>query len=1225
MRNTKTLEKTKTDESPNGELMETYAVADQEQFLELLPALLNSSQSVFYIVQDKKFQVVTKQLIRQIGLSQKELLGKESLSIVHPDDRTRVRENAVQMLKGERSEPYEFRFLDTDGNLHYIREAVTSILYKGKSATLGNWIELTEQKQAEEELRQNERKYRTLVENLPQKIFLKDKNLVYVSCNENFARDFKIKPEEIVGKTDYDFFSKKIAEKHRADDCRIIELKKLENIEEGHSINGQEVFVHTVKTPIIGESGDAAGVLSVSWDISEQKVREKQLIESEAKYRSIFESVNDVIILLDRRGRILDVNSKVIDMAGYEREDLIGHDFRTLSKIITKKSLAVLAYNFAKRIAGASVPAYEVEMRNKDGKIINVEINAVPLKIRGKIAGDLAILRDVTQQKRNLQAIEESEEKFSKAFQSNPNPCFITNLRNGMFVEINDSFSRITGFTKKDAIGNTTGKICLWAGENDDERIRSILRKHNQVTSEEILFRTKKGEFRHGVYSAEVIKLSGEDCVLTTINDVTERKNMDEELRKHRDHLEDLVQQRTKELGSVNKQLEKELTERKRIEEELITAISDADAASRAKGDFLARMSHEIRTPIHGVMGTLDLLGDTELGQEQRQYVNMARTSAESLLNVINDVLDFSKIEAGKIELDIKEFNLRTLLEQTLETIAVPAHKKGLEILMQISPDIPEELVGDDGRLRQILINLLGNAIKFTEQGDVVLRVNVEADREKEQELHFSIRDSGIGIPEEKQKQLFHPFEQVDGSMNRKHGGSGLGLAICQQLVNIMGGRIWFTSWPGEGSIFHFTAKFVKQVDNQDVKKLTEIPPGLRGIPILLIDDNTTFRSTLRDTLTAWGFQVTDVDNVHSALQELEDSKGTSRYFRMIMLDKTMPAMSGFAVAEKMLHDTSLHSSIVMMLTSDSISDDFSRCQELGISHYLVKPIKESELLKTIFTALGYAKTDVETSQQAVSVPSNKDMPHLNILVAEDNATSQVIAKKILEKAGHTVQIAGNGVEAIKMVKEGSHDLVLMDVEMPEMNGLEATQFIRNTEQKSEQHIPIIAMTAYAMKEDRQRCLQAGMDAYLSKPVNLEELYSTIGGFSIDKKPESDVTDIEASEIMDIKAAMKVVGGDEDILKEVVTVFLEHDYPKQLRRLTEAMEQNDAQAVREAAHSIKGASRSFGASALGSTALKLEEMGRSSDLTGIELILKQLEREGEEFAAFFNEYSHQKV
>jgi signal transduction histidine kinase/CheY-like chemotaxis protein len=698
------------------------------------------------------------------------------------------------------------------------------------------------------------------------------------------------------------------------------------------------------------------------------------------------------------------------------------------------------------------------------------------------------------------------------------------------------------------------------------------------VQNEEFDFLMKSGEIRTWLFSLEPITIGGEPCLIGVSLDITERKEMENELRE---------------------------------------AMKRADAANRAKSEFLARMSHEIRTPIHGVMGTLDLLGDTELGQEQRQYVSMSKASAETLLNVINEILDFSKIEAGKLVLESKEFELHTMLEEALETVAVPAHRKGLEVILQVSDGVPGALIGDEGRLRQVLINLLGNAVKFTTQGEIVLRVEVETVDEKEAALHFSIRDTGIGIPREKQEILFQPFEQVDGSDQRKYGGTGLGLSICKQLVALMGGHTWFKSWPGEGSVFHFIVRFKKQDVSAPPVNAPEIAPELRGTQLLLVDDNATCRSILRNQLVEWGFQVTEAESGHAAIKELEDARGTARKYSIILLDKEMPAMDGLATTRQILQNSAQNYSIVMMLPSNNISNDFASGQELGISHYLIKPVKKSELLKIVLKALGEGKNEKEPDEKAIQQHSDGYASHLNVLVAEDNATSQLIVKKILEKAGHNVQIAITGIESIRMLKEGKYDLVLMDVEMPEMSGLEATRIIRKTETGSNRHIPIIAMTAYAMKEDRQRCLDAGMDTYLSKPVNVEELHKVIRGLSSKRN--------NGSSIVDIDAALKFVGGDKEILKEVVRVFVQDDYPKQLRNLKDGISRHDAEAVKAAAHSIKGAVRSIGSMPTGNIALRLEEMGRNNNLTGAEAALQELEQGVTNVKEYYEQYNGPKA
>jgi two-component system sensor histidine kinase/response regulator len=594
--------------------------------------------------------------------------------------------------------------------------------------------------------------------------------------------------------------------------------------------------------------------------------------------------------------------------------------------------------------------------------------------------------------------------------------------------------------------------------------------------------------------------------------------------------------------------------------------------------------------------------------------VNMSKASAETLLNVINDILDFSKIEAGKLEVESKEFELHNMLEETMEAMAVSAHHKGLEIILQSSNEVPDKLIGDAGHLRQILINLIGNAVKFTKQGEIVLRVEVEAAAEKDIELHFSIKDSGIGVQKEKQELLFRPFEQVDGSNQRKYGGSGLGLSICKQLVSLMGGRIWFKSWQGEGSVFHFTVKF-KKPEISEPDSTTKTPAQLAGVNLLLVDDNDTYRSVLRNMLNCWGITVTEADSAHSALKEIEDAAGTSRSFRIVLMDEEMPGVNGLTAAGQIIQSLPQDCVLVMMLPSDNISDDFAKCQELGITNYLIKPIKQMELLNAVLKILGQDTDDEETNVAVESTGPAADSLHLNILVAEDNTTSQMIAKKTLEKAGHTIQIASSGVEAIRMLREGKFDLILMDVEMPEMSGIEATRVIRKTEAGTKLHIPIVAMTAYAMKEDRQRCLDAGMDTYISKPVNLNELHKIIKDFSFTKSEETPAVDIEA--------ALKFVAGEKSILKEVVGVFLEDDYPEQIKRLKEGFSQQNADMVKEAAHSIKGAVRSLGGTESGEKALRLEEMGRNNKLEEVESTIKELEQDIDRFREFYSNYNWQ--
>ncbi|MCK4305125.1 MAG: response regulator, partial [Candidatus Eisenbacteria sp.] len=584
---------------------------------------------------------------------------------------------------------------------------------------------------------------------------------------------------------------------------------------------------------------------------------------------------------------------------------------------------------------------------------------------------------------------------------------------------------------------------------------------------------------------------------------------------------------------------------------------------------------------------------------------------------IINDILDFSRIEAGRLELQEIDFDLRTLVEQAAEMLAPRAQEKGLELVCHIPPQVPTALVGDPGRLRQVLLNLIGNAVKFTQQGEIVVQVKVKADREKpvlseaegKVKLHFAVRDTGIGIPEDKQNTIFEPFCQADGSATREYGGTGLGLTISQQLVELMGGRIWIESQPGAGSAFHFLMELKKQPSAGRAAAGLEMTRGWQGLPALVIDDNATHRRVLLEMLTHWGLEVTEAESGLAGLQELEQAQATSRPFRLVLLDGMMPEMSGFAVARRIRDADVPGDGLVMMLSSNHIHSDVARCRELGIATHLVKPIKWSKLLSGIATVLDTAQ-ETEKEPERV-IPAATVGAGLRILLVEDNVAAQLVGKKTLEKTGYVVQVAGNGREALQMLEAGEFDLVLMDLEMPQMDGLEATRAIREREAGSSQHIPILAVTAYAAKEDQERCLEAGADGYLPKPVSPEKL-----GAAIERFLSPDGAG-DAAPPVDLAVALEATNGDKELLLEAVKLFLERDYPRHLEGLREGLAQRDARAIKRAAHGIKGVVDSFGGRAARDAALCLETIGRKGDLDGAQSALAALEAEIERFAAFF--------
>jgi two-component system, sensor histidine kinase and response regulator len=1024
------------------------------------------------------------------GYNAAEVIGKSISLLVPLDRRDELQEILAKIRSGRRIAHFETIRLRNDGRSIDVSLSISPIMNDQGAPTGAASIahDIGGQRCAEESLRQSEEKYRSLVANIPDVIWSGDAEGRPVFVSSKIEAVYGYTPEEICQTgVWFERIHPDDAPKARAAYERL--LSRGEVFETEYRIqrkDGNWIWLYARAVSRYEKDGKRY-IDGIASDITERKHALQALEESERKYRSLVTHIPDIIWSVAADGRVDFVSSNAERILSFTAEDAYRLGGRVWFDSIHPEDAPRVKEAF-EALFKAGRP-YDVECRRKgrDGEWIWVHDRSVATHEKDGMLFADGLVTDITERKKTEESLRASEQRYRMLFDR----CLAGVARSsleGHLLECNEAFAKILGYESvRQVLALNT--VDLYYSMEDRAAMVQRLNDKKAITNHEMLFRSSNGSPVWVI--ANISLVEGENghsaYIEASIVDITHRKRDEEDLRK---------------------------------------AKETAEAASRAKSDFLANMSHEIRTPMNGVIGMTELVLGTDLTVEQRDYLNTVKSSANSLLNIINDVLDFSKIEARKLDLECVTFDLRAAIDTAMNGLGIRVGKKNLKLACHVAADVPSEVIGDPGRLRQILSNLVDNAIKFTRAGEVLVRVGVLSEADGQVVVHFSVSDTGIGIPPEKREAIFRAFEQADNSFTRRFGGTGLGLAIASQLVTMMEGQMHLESEVGKGTTFYFTVRLTVGTPVEQAKQ-TRIG-GLRGVPVLVVDDDAISRAILGKTLNNWRMKPVLACDGLSAMENLQRACEAGKPFPLVIIDSQMPKMDGLALLERIRQDAGMAGSIIMMLPSSGQASDATRCYPVGVSACLVKPITERDLLDAIAQVLDAGNSKPQAAS-AIPERSLTGERRARVLVVEDNLVNQYLALRLVEQQGYSPRAVGNGREALALLAKEHFDLVLMDIQMPEMDGIEATVAIRREERETSRHVPIIAMTAHAMQGDRNRCLDAGMDDYISKPINVHDLAAALDRM-LAREPERNLSPESIRKECFIHAAVDAPGMPQPIL-----------------------------------------------------------------------------------------------